>query len=250
MEWKRLERQRSPYYRIAEKQFFEALMRQLNPVIGYAEANGMIDAAVVARLIVEEPVYDKFNYVYKETGADFAEKVYSKFAGAGAVRSTFEKFMEDYVRENGGQKITAITNTTKEYARGIINTTINENGTMGSRELGREIAKNIKTKGGEISQWRARMIARTEVATASNVGQQAGAEQTGLPMVKVWIHSGGRDARISHQAMNGQEADVNGYFIFDDGTRMYTPLDPSAPPEHVINCRCSLNYKVRTIIEN
>lgn len=218
---------------------------QFGPVIRAARSAGDISAAEYARLISEEPIWDKFEYVYKSAGGDFAERTYRNFMSSNAPRQQFDTALRQYVIANCSDKVTSITNVTKDYAKKIINDVIAANPTDGSGELGRKIVGAIEKEGGTMARWRGRTIARTEVATASNVGQQIAAEATGLPMVKVWVHSSGKDARISHQEMNGQEADINGYFIFSDGTRMQTPCDPSAPPEHVINCRCSLNYKVR-----
>lgn len=246
MEWKATERMRSPYYRRAEKEFFKGLMQQFDPIIRAARARGDISAAEFARLISEEPIWEKFEYVYKETGTAFAERTHRQFMGESVARVQFESAMESYVIQNCSDKVTSITNVTREYAKKIINQTIIDNPTSGSGELGREIVKNIRKQGGQMAQWRGRTIAKTEVSTASNIGQQIAAESTGLPMIKIWRHSGGRDARISHQEMDGQKADINGVFIFGDGTTMRTPCDPQAPPEHVINCRCSLDYRVRT----
>ena len=238
MDFKRLERQRSQYYRIAERQFYEALMSQINDVI----KSGTIDPETAARLIIDEPIRDKFQYIYQRTGGDFAEQVYNKFSGGG-LRETFDHFMKNYVELNCGNKITSITEVSRTQAKKVIRQVLADNGTMGTGDLSREISKALKKEGGRISRWRARAIARTEVETASNVGQQAGAEQVGVPMMKTWLHSGGRDARVSHEHMNGKSVGMNEYFNVD-GVQMYTPCDPQAPAEHVINCRCGLTYEV------
>lgn len=219
-------------------------MDQIGPVIVAAEALGSIGPEVAQRLIVEEPMYKKFNYIYKEAGGDFAQDIYDNFHG-GDMKYTFDKYMESYVLNNCGERITSITNMSKEVAKKIINKTIADNGTMGGGELGREIARELKKNGARIAQWRSRMIARTEVATASNVGQHAGALQTGQAMLKTWNHnSTSKDSRISHEHMDGTTIPIDQMFNVD-GVMMQTPCDPSAPAEHTINCNCGLTYSVR-----
>lgn len=240
--WKAAERQRTPYYRVAERQFFAALKEQLNPIIDEALATGTITPEMASRLISEDPVRVRFEYVYRQTGADFAERIYKQFAD-GEQRRLFERTMEAFVREKCGERITAITNVSRAGARNIISEVIAGNSNLGAGELGRLIAAAIRKEGGIMSTWRARMIARTEVVTAANTGQQVGAEATGVAMVKVWMHSGGKDARVSHQALHGTEVGMDQKFNAD-GTMLSYPGDPAGPPEHVINCRCGLAHRV------
>jgi uncharacterized protein with gpF-like domain len=217
-------------------------MEQLRPIIEKAQQVGDISPEMAAYLITEEPMYEKFKYVYTNTGGDFAERLYGQFRD-GNLRYTFESYMRNYVLENCSDRVTSITNISREYAKKIINSVVSDSSNVGAGELGRMIASELRTGGAKIATWRARMIARTEVATASNVGQQIAAENVGQPMVKIWLHSGGRDARVSHEEMHNKQVPLTGFFDVG-GEKMYTPCDPSASGANTINCRCGLGYKV------
>ena len=49
------------------------------------------------------------------------------------------------------------------------------------------IANEIMSLQGKMDGWKAMRIARTEVVGASNVGSQAGADDAGIPLDKVWL---------------------------------------------------------------
>ena len=104
---------------------------------------------------------------------------------------------------------------------------------------------------GEIHRWRALRIARTEVLSASNEGMMMGAAEMGEAMTKIWLSTGypgpGGHMREDHEAMNDVAVDVNEPFTLPDGVQMDYPGDPDAPPEHVINCRCSIAFEVKKL---
>lgn len=92
---------------------------------------------------------------------------------------------------------------------------------------------------------RALTIVRNEVgraySTASQERKQLAAER--LPgLKKQWRRSAKRHSRVTHDAADGQIADVNEPFKIGGADIMY-PRDPKAPAKHTINCGCmSLPY--------
>ena len=105
---------------------------------------------------------------------------------------------------------------------------------------------------------RGETVARTETAMAVEDARQETwrqyTEQNGIDpqyVVKRWVVAGaavGGNERQDHQDMNGEEVvGLNTPFVLPDGTRMQHPLDPSAPVEHLANCRCT--YTVRVAFE-
>lgn len=100
---------------------------------------------------------------------------------------------------------------------------------------------------------RAETIARTESIEALNYGRQAaleGAIDGGLQpkhVTRIWSSSG-RDGktREDHLAMDGQEVGWGEPFTFPDGSQAMFPGDTSleAPPEQIINCRCTFQTKI------
>lgn len=240
IKWKALENSRKPYYRFAERQFFEALMMQLKPLIDRA-GDSVLTSEQVSQLLSEEPMRDKFKYVYKEVGPEFAEKINNQFTGNGN-RRAFEAFFSNYVDRYAGEKITSITNISGEYARKIINSVLRD-ATGGEGEMARAIQQQLKIGGAKISNWRARVIARTEVATASNVGQQVGAEAVGQPMERVWLSTADSRTRDAHANVDGQRVRLDEPFSVN-GELLMTPCDPNGSAENVINCRCGVTYEV------
>jgi hypothetical protein len=102
---------------------------------------------------------------------------------------------------------------------------------------------------------RGETIARTETAMAVEDARQEAwrqyAEGNGIDpqyIIKRWISAGpaaNGNQRPDHQAMNGTEVQgLNTPFVMGDGTQMQHPMDPSAPVEHVANCRCTYTVRV------
>jgi len=108
-----------------------------------------------------------------------------------------------------------------------------------------------------ISQWRARMIARTEVHGAANYGAYEAAKKTGLPMQKEWISAIDKRTRsldagdeFGHLEFNGTKVGMDEAFVFTSkqGTedRLMYPGDPDGAAGNVINCRCTTGFVVDT----
>jgi hypothetical protein len=97
----------------------------------------------------------------------------------------------------------------------------------------------------DVTGHRARMIAQTEVISASNTAAYEGAESAGIEYKKFWSNSGLDSVRESHifaQEWSYGQDGINPHDKFDmgNGNFMAHPGDPDGPPEEVINCRCTL----------
>lgn len=98
---------------------------------------------------------------------------------------------------------------------------------------------------------RARVIARTEINRASNVGHSVAAKDLPYEVDKKWSAAKDHRTRHSHNKVNNHITDENGYFqvpiykgdkptgLFD---QMQYPGDPEASPGNTINCRCRVLY--------
>ncbi len=85
-------------------------------------------------------------------------------------------------------------------------------------------------------------FARTGMTGAQNAGRQAqmeDAEDEGIKVKKRWVATLDDRTRDTHQRLDGDEVDVKEPFKIDGMEIMY-PGDPSAEPELVYNCRCSM----------
>lgn len=89
--------------------------------------------------------------------------------------------------------------------------------------------------------------ARTLVTGAENRGRLDSykeLEEQGLILKKVWIATTDDRTREWHLSMDGQEVDIDENFVDGNENKLEYPGDPSAEPETVYNCRCSM----RTIV--
>jgi len=94
---------------------------------------------------------------------------------------------------------------------------------------------------GDYSDYRADLVARTETVGAYNSGNWAGAQALGPygPVEKVWVASLDGRTRPTHQRLHDKSMPTAQPFIVG-GYPMMFPLDPSGPPQEVIQCRCYL----------
>ncbi len=91
----------------------------------------------------------------------------------------------------------------------------------------------------KLSRARARMISRTAIGGAQNDGHEIQIEETfGKKYRKEWITARDGLVRESHDVLDGEVVDAEGYF----SNGLLRPLEFGAPPEEVINCRCILLY--------
>lgn len=89
--------------------------------------------------------------------------------------------------------------------------------------------------------------ARTMVTGVENLGRldsYKALEDEGVVMKKVWIATTDDRTREWHLDMDGQEVDLDEPFIDGNGNEIDYPGDPSAEPETVYNCRCSMYTRI------
>jgi uncharacterized protein with gpF-like domain len=132
-----------------------------------------------------------------------------------------------------------IEETTKEFIRQSLN-----RGLIAGEDL-EYIISSIMNDG--FTKKRAALIARTEVAKATNAGEQVGTDQTGLETRKEWIAARDKRTRRDHLLTDGQI--VKDGQPFDVGLEHFKMLRPGAskgtdglpiPAKEVCNCRCTV----------
>jgi len=115
---------------------------------------------------------------------------------------------------------------------------------------GRSINAIAESLCGELSTSNAgkmRLFARTAMTGAQNAGRvermQEADEQYGIKSQKQWLSCGDKLVRDTHIALNGVTVDYDKPFIVPhDGRKINYPGDPTAEPDLVYNCRCTLIY--------
>jgi hypothetical protein len=102
----------------------------------------------------------------------------------------------------------------------------------------------------DVQTWknRARTVARTEVVGAYNGGlydafSMVVEADPGTPWVKRWLATEDHRTRPDHKEADGQVVPWAQPFTVGGFSMMY-PHDPEAPPQEVINCRCTMLLEV------
>lgn len=89
------------------------------------------------------------------------------------------------------------------------------------------------------------MFARTAVTGAQNAGRverMQEAQDMGIKVKKRWLAVHDNRTRDLHGDLDGKEVDVDQKFRTADGREIDYPGDPTADPDLVYNCRCTLIY--------
>lgn len=98
------------------------------------------------------------------------------------------------------------------------------------------------------SHWdsKSAQIAATEgerwVQAATLTGAILAQRADGQPRTKIWVSRDDHKVRPTHVAADGQQRPLNQPFNVGGFPMMY-PLDPAAPAELVVNCRCKLQTR-------
>ena len=106
-----------------------------------------------------------------------------------------------------------------------------------------EITKRLSTELATKNAVKMNMFARTAITGSQNAGrieQMREAKNQGVKVRKQWMTVGDDRVRDAHDEIDGDVRDLDEPFETSEGDIMY-PGDPSAAPELVYNCRCTLN---------
>jgi HK97 family phage portal protein len=164
----------------------------------------------------------------------------------------FNSWLSSFIESHTAQNVSYIQGTTTKKAREKIKVII-ESG-MRDGESNVEIGKQLQEELEGLSAGRARTIARTEVAIASQNGSLKAAEALEIPgLMKEWVsiqddrtRDGESSGEADHLSMDGVKVGLDDLFAVyiegDSPTLMTGPGDPSAPASQLINCRCALVY--------
>lgn len=213
------------------------------------------------------------------TARDFSQRLMHAEKAMGMLEhkrfDTLDSAIADWINVHTGARIDQITETMRADIQDIIRQGIEEG--WSEAEIASAIEDATS---GDLAGWRARRIARTETHTAANAGQYIAAQSSPLDYTKEWLATEDHRTREDHANANGQRVHLyasfilggadpsqNGRFVqasdgswrprplpgggsaYTDPTRaelgagmvaMLYPGDPAAPPEFVINCRCSM----------
>ena len=148
-----------------------------------------------------------------------------------------DKAIADWIKAYGGTRITEVTNTTMNDINKIVSDARVEG--LSERETAQLIRDMAPIKGAS----RAQTIARTEAHGSSQGISLDVANQTDIPMAKVWLTNISDRTREEHIDADGQRRSLSQPFSVG-GESLEYPGDPSGSAENTINCRCVIGYEV------
>lgn len=234
-----------------EKVFIARIKRALNetmqPLFEAIEQGTLTSPAQAETLIRPNAIERELRWLYVNWGYRMLMWFRKNYDPTDVKSFDWLQRLEEWFQTNGAEKVKVIYATTIDKTKDLIRIALplaNEGRSID--EIQKAVKKEITDAGGVISEGRARTIARTEVIGASeNATYQAmAAENSNLE--KQWV-TGGANIRESHLAAEGL-----GWVPFDYVYRlpaangfdeMAHPHD-NGSPENVINCKCTLIYRV------
>lgn len=160
------------------------------------------------------------------------------FGSEGRIIQLWRTLLEDYLNLRILTRIQNVTNTTRNRIAKIIETGVNEG--LSAQNIARRIRNEAS-----LNKVRSKAIARTEVVTAMNQGKYLAVRSSNLVYDKGWSATIDSRTRPDHLAMlDADFVPLESDFIVG-GFPMAYPGDPKGPAKEVVNCRCSLVFRVR-----
>lgn len=160
------------------------------------------------------------------------------FGRDGNIIGLWRQLLQDFLNVRILTRIRQVNDTTRNRIAEVIQEGINDG------LAHRDIAKNIR-EASKVNRVRAMAISRTEVSTAMNQGKYLAIQSSSLVYDKGWSAHADSRTRPDHLAMLDSDIiPLNADFIVG-GEPMSYPGDPRGSAANVINCRCSLVFRVR-----
>jgi len=249
MRWIDIDRRRKIYERKYTPSFQRSLKLQIAPVIKELEFKRPEDITVH---LDPEPIRKVFGRLYPDTGAGFARTTHREMTGKGrkdGYTNVWEQEMMAFMEMSAGTRIVSITGSSKDIAikilRELAETQIIPEG-LSIEQSARLLQKAFKDSYLKTTLARSRVIAQTEVLTASNKGSHTGALEAGAT-TKIWQTSGiaspdGKDRHIAYPGLHGQVRAIGEKYDVGGYPADY-PGDPTLPASEVVNCKCAEIYK-------
>lgn len=152
---------------------------------------------------------------------------------------SYNDIIKDGINENTA-KIKESINTIKSNLKEEVRSIIAENSELSASELQAVLKERLQDTFTKFEN-RASMIAETSTNAGQNVVKSKSIERNAF--VKVWLSQRDGRVRFSHKAIDGKQADDNGYFKVGTDKMQY-PCGGSKAKENV-RCRCKVIARKR-----
>lgn len=228
------------------KPIYQALRITVDDFLADARAKGLTYATGRLYTVINNPALaTQLQEVHEEAGLFFGRKAYREIARSARVEKAGFGFnlqwaadIISYFTRDLFQLVQDITDTTRNQILDVLSRATNEGQSF-------EWIENELTSP-ELVAFRARLIARTEVAKAAFVGRKLANRDTEWETEKEWISAHDKRTRPGHAKVDGELIDTDAKFqvSYPKGVDMMEgPGDPSANIANIAQCRCSLAYK-------
>lgn len=230
--FKSFDRKRLTHQRYGEQRIAKGLREQIDTIIEILPQAGA--GALLASLdqfSKIEPVERAYQDIYGRVGGDFARDQFQRLTGKSKkAESDWIEYMRNFALTQSGTRIKRVSEVTLQRVRRVLEQGVSEG--LGTEEIARRIEQS-----NAVNRVRARVIARTEIISASNAAADLGARSTGLTLEKEWLTAIDGREREDHAIANGQTVAMDEDFIVGGEQAKY-PGDPRLSAENVIQCRC------------
>lgn len=241
--WKSFERQRAAWYVKFQNETDTLFAAERKKVVKAYQKSGDLKKALAAvdKEAWTELYYKNYLAIYEDFGKQTFDGFKSYFPQERKEYKAWDPFPStilNYLFKFAAQKVTYVTDYTKELIKGIVYTGRDRNDSIGT------IAKDLDKNFEEFSTHRSYRIARTEVVSASNFGSYSAAKQAEDEigsMDKEWVDSGDVRVRDSHEKVNGEVVAMGEKF----SNGLEYPGDMTGAAKEIIHCRCTLVYNPR-----
>lgn len=210
--------------------------------VGPESALGAIDD-----LVQPEPIQDVLFRLYNNVGVraaneeyGFIKRTWLTSQKAFGFNAFWRQIISNIFGRIGGEKVTSITETEKKRIRQVLE----ENSGKGLTNS--QLAEKLRSDA--VNEARSWVITRTEVGTASEIGKEIAADQSGLQFRRVWIsahrNTTRRLPRDSWDHWNLQGVTVGPgekFFVMgkNGGEFLNYPHDPQGSVGNVVSCLCA-----------
>lgn len=237
--FKTFDRKRWQFLRAYTDRFKKALDKQIEPVLSELD-KGISEAMEQVEIVNEKPIREAYAQLYSQVGGYYASNVFDGLKSHGGYLTKdqddlFLRFMQSWVELEGAELVRNVTNNTKQYLKQILEKGIEQDLTV------EEIARNMRDSGRIAGITRGRVIARTEIIRASNVGSIQGAKSSNLNLQKEWLATRDGRQRPEHGSLDGTIIGMDQEFNVGGESARY-PGDLRLSAAQSIQCRCTLAY--------
>jgi hypothetical protein len=236
--WKQFQRRRETHQRWGERRIVRGLQEQVETILevlpeGAAQTLGNLD-----QLLKTEPLVRAYQDLYGRVGRDFAGRSFTSLEKSvhanlytKQIDDEWLQWMRNFAVTEAGSRIQAVSDVTLTRIRRTLEQGVSEG--LGIEDIARRLQSS-----NAVNRVRGRVIARTEIISASNAGSDLGARSTGLNLNKEWIATPDGRERETHGEANGQVVGMGELFIVGGQEAKY-PGDPNLSAEESIQCRCT-----------